>query len=189
MRPSEVIRERWKYLQEPELEALHEVILSLPDGSVCVNIGAGFGTSGLAFIESENVKRLYTVDLYQNVSENGLGSLDFEKTVFAEFGFDNDIRYIQIRGDAAEVGQTWYFGLVDMVFIDADHSYEHCKADIEAWLPNIKLGGIIAFHDYGNEDGLAGVTNSVDELLTGKCEKITSAKAFIAFRKGLCGHE
>jgi hypothetical protein len=51
-----------------------------------------------------------------------------------------------------------------MVFIDADHSYEHCKADIQAWLPNIKLGGIIAFHDYGPEDGLYGV------LLRGRTE-------------------
>lgn len=36
----------------------------------------------------------------------------------------------------------------DMVFIDGDHSYEAVCADIDAWWPLIKEGGIIAFHDY-----------------------------------------
>lgn len=49
---------------------------------------------------------------------------------------------------------------VDMVFIDADHSYESVKNDIEAWLPKTKK--IICGHDYG--DPLSpGVKQAVDE--------------------------
>lgn len=33
------------------------------------------------------------------------------------------------------------------VFIDADHSYEGCKADTEAWSVHIPVGGVMAFHD------------------------------------------
>ncbi len=36
---------------------------------------------------------------------------------------------------------------LDMVFIDADHSYSHIKEDIEMWLPKLKPNGIIAGHD------------------------------------------
>jgi len=45
-----------------------------------------------------------------------------------------------------------YFGAacLDFVFLDADHSAEACKADLEAWWPKVKLGGLIAGHDYGH---------------------------------------
>lgn len=38
-------------------------------------------------------------------------------------------------------------GSLDLVFIDADHRYEHAKQDIEIWLPKIRVGGIICGHD------------------------------------------
>src|SRR4030042_6957816 len=93
MTPSRIIRDRLGYLQSPELEALKQCIDTLPLGSICVNIGAGFGTSGLAFIESKNVGALYTVDKFRLEKDNGLGSLEVEERVFKEFGFDKETRY------------------------------------------------------------------------------------------------
>jgi hypothetical protein len=37
---------------------------------------------------------------------------------------------------------------LDFVFIDADHSYEGCRADIENWLPKVRAGGFISGHDF-----------------------------------------
>ncbi len=54
---------------------------------------------------------------------------------------------------------------LDFAFIDADHSYEGCRADIEAWWPKICLGGFIGGHDYANHDFPEfGVTRAVDEF-------------------------
>ena len=39
-------------------------------------------------------------------------------------------------------------GSLDFIFIDADHSYEGCSADIEAWRGKVRRGGIIAGHDF-----------------------------------------
>ncbi len=36
----------------------------------------------------------------------------------------------------------------DFVYLDGDHSYEAARADIAAWWPIIKSGGILAGHDY-----------------------------------------
>lgn len=49
---------------------------------------------------------------------------------------------------------TWiacsgYGGTLDFAFIDADHSYEACKEDLELWAPKVRAGGIVAGHDYG----------------------------------------
>lgn len=37
---------------------------------------------------------------------------------------------------------------VDLVFIDACHELEPCRADIKAWLPKVRPGGMLAGHDY-----------------------------------------
>lgn len=39
-------------------------------------------------------------------------------------------------------------GSLDFVFIDANHEYSAIAADIDAWLPKVKKGGIIAGHDF-----------------------------------------
>lgn len=49
----------------------------------------------------------------------------------------------------------------DFVFLDADHSYNGCRADIEAYLPLVKRGGILAGHDYA--ENWPGVRRAVDE--------------------------
>jgi len=35
------------------------------------------------------------------------------------------------------------------LIIDADHTYEAVKKDIELWKPLIRKGGILSGHDYG----------------------------------------
>lgn len=54
---------------------------------------------------------------------------------------------------------------LDFVFIDADHSYAGCKADILAWAPKIKKSGLLCGHDYKNLDyPCFGVEKAVDEF-------------------------
>ena len=59
---------------------------------------------------------------------------------------------------------------LDLVFIDADHSYEGVKADLAAWAPKVKPGGWIGGHDYGNPDPRYrfGVEQAVDEWAAGE---------------------
>lgn len=54
---------------------------------------------------------------------------------------------------------------VDAVFIDADHTWQACKADIQAWLPKVKPGGMLAGHDYSRNNH-PGVVSAVDEVLS-----------------------
>ena len=56
---------------------------------------------------------------------------------------------------------------LDFVFIDSDHSYEGVKLDTILWLPKIKIGGFIVYHDY-NHPRLPGVKKAIDELFNRK---------------------
>lgn len=58
---------------------------------------------------------------------------------------------------------------LDFVFIDADHSYEGCKQDIETWLPKLKADGMLCGHDYERPSWpREGVKRAVDEFAAAK---------------------
>jgi predicted O-methyltransferase YrrM len=64
--------------------------------------------------------------------------------------------------DSVDAASQFLDGILDLVFIDADHSYEGCLRDIHAWLPKVKRGGWICGHDYANKSG--EVKKAVDEV-------------------------
>jgi hypothetical protein len=44
-------------------------------------------------------------------------------------------------------------GSLDFCYIDANHSFPYVVADIAAWLPKVRKGGIISGHDYCRRGG------------------------------------
>lgn len=82
-------------------------------------------------------------------------------------GFANGRARI-IRKRSVEAAKDIEDCSLDFVFIDADHSYEGCKADIEAWAPKVREGGWISGHDYDNPGTDMGVKQAVSEFAKGK---------------------
>lgn len=66
------------------------------------------------------------------------------------------------QGQSWEGAALYQDGSLDWVYIDADHHYEPVCRDIDAWLPKVKSGGIIAGHDYCEYPGF-GVIQAVTE--------------------------
>lgn len=70
-----------------------------------------------------------------------------------------------VRNTSANAAARCPDASLDFVFIDADHSYAGCSADLVAWLPKVKPGGLICGHDYQNDEFPGfGVTRAVDEF-------------------------
>uniref|UniRef100_A0A914D901 Class I SAM-dependent methyltransferase n=1 Tax=Acrobeloides nanus TaxID=290746 RepID=A0A914D901_9BILA len=68
-------------------------------------------------------------------------------------GLDDIVSPLRMRSDLAARLLNNYKIFADIIFIDADHSYEGCKRDLELFYPLLKKHGIMYGDDY-NGDGM-----------------------------------
>ena len=70
-------------------------------------------------------------------------------------------------GASVEVAETFEDDTVGLLFIDAEHTYEACRADFEAWERKVSVDcAVIALHDYALKPGTTGgVKQYIDEML------------------------
>ena len=66
------------------------------------------------------------------------------KSYFDQYNVGDNVDLIVGDSQHTKYSQV---GLVDLLFIDGDHSYEGCSADLENWYPNLEVGGHIVLHD------------------------------------------
>jgi predicted O-methyltransferase YrrM len=50
--------------------------------------------------------------------------------------------------DSVRAAQRFAPGTIDFAFIDGAHDYDSVRADLRAWWPRIRPGGLLAGHDY-----------------------------------------
>lgn len=73
-----------------------------------------------------------------------------------------------IRMPSTEAAKLYEDASLDMVFIDACHTYDCVRADIASWYPKVKPGGYLAGHDYYTwPTDHDGVRQAVDEFFNG----------------------
>lgn len=105
-------------------------------------------------------------------------------------GVDNDPRCLGLDLSAILVSgdsqlMSWDMGPIDFVFVDADHAEASVAADIRNWHGRLKPGGIVAFHDYGNDHmpWCKGVRPAVDAWDWSGWTELDVPGSIKAFRK------
>jgi predicted O-methyltransferase YrrM len=128
--------------------------------TVMVEVGSYAGESSALFAAA--VKELICVDpwdqlpgmLYAKEAEEWFNRLT------APF-----LNVVKLKGFSEDVSRFFRPCIFDLVYIDANHDYDHVRADMLAWMPAIKAGGYIAGHDYYTT--FPGVIQAVKELFGG----------------------
>ncbi len=147
------------FLHPEELEKLSE----LATNREVLEVGSFRGLSawGMAI----TAKSVLCVDTFEAATDGqrqtgGVTTLaDFVRAT-ARFANVSHIRSTsQAAADLPETQRQ--FG---MIFIDAMHTYEDVKGDIQRWYPRLESGGVFVMHDYGHEH-FPGVKQAADELL------------------------
>jgi predicted O-methyltransferase YrrM len=137
-----------------------------------VEVGVWKGSS-ISYLASKNKNsKIFAVDLFENTYRYKKGYLRQEAlTVYDTY--NNQLLKTNTRDIITDIRDYSWDGAtkfddnsLDFVFIDADHSYESVKKDLEAWFPKMKKGSIFSGHDYEsyNDQCHPGVKQAVDEF-------------------------
>lgn len=173
------IKDLWKKLEfvelvqvrPSEMEALYKHAFEFEHPTI-LEIGSAHGASSI--ILAEAAKELgghlicvdsYPEDYYDQDKFGAYAKKAFEKNVANKYpGIvkpiyrTSDSAFAEIR-DMLDLNGKYF----DIVFIDGSHEYGDVKKDCENYLPMLKSGGYVGFHDYNNV-AFSGVKNAADEF-------------------------
>lgn len=127
-----------------------------------VEVGCcGAQLSEIVLIEFPDTK-VVSVDLTFGPNSNRAGVLTLAPIPRLKKEYGD--RFEAIELPSVEAAKRFVDRSLDIVYIDAGHLYEQVLADIKAWKPKVKKGGILCGHDYGHGQN-PGVKRAVDKLL------------------------
>lgn len=159
-----------------------ELVQLLPKDAVVAEVGVQRGRFAKTIFRKAKPKRLHLIDCWEhqhdesyeadgaNVS-NQRHQQNYDRVLQR---LARGVRRGQVelhKGYSVPVLASFPDEYFDWVYVDANHTYEAVTSDLEACLPKIRPGGIIAGHDYINtpfwQERHYGVVEAVDAF----CER------------------
>lgn len=141
-----------------------------------VEVGTMLGTNLKRMERSLNPKNLYAIDPWRTVQNFGKKYQPFgnswstdqqlEEAYQMVLNWSKDYSNVTlIRETSQEACGKFEDHSIDFIHIDADHSYESVKNDINIWWSKLKKGGIMSGHDYCPGNKIANETYGVIEAV------------------------
>jgi hypothetical protein len=149
------------WMEVPELVLLHRLASEVAHGGTVVEVGSWKGRSAVAMCDALQGKdgvRFHGVDTFlgtegdQHMRKHG--SEIAEDRIYSAF-LENTQPYPFVdilRLPSVAASRHFARGSIDMLFIDADHTFDGVVRDIRHWFGKVKVGGVIAGHDYPRFD-------------------------------------
>lgn len=147
------------------LTSREELLELLPKSGVVAELGVDEGHFSKKIFTINNPKKLHLIDFW------GSKRFSQKKRTDVENLFADEIaaKTVEINlGLSTTVVHQFNAEYFDWIYVDTTHAYQLTIAELEAYRPKMKKGGIIAGHDYivGNWNGVVryGVIEAVHEF-------------------------
>jgi predicted O-methyltransferase YrrM len=159
----------------------------LPHDAVCAEIGVWKGDGAAAILRYTRPRKLFLVDPWEHQPQYARACFggrvgtqtamdDIHATVVERFRAainGGSVEVVRARSEDAET--IFADGQLDWAWIDADHTYEAVRADLQRFSRLVRPGGYIAGDDYLLGWWGDGVIRAVDEFVSegrGRLERI-----------------
>ena len=164
------------------IQALYEqVVPTLPDDAIAVEIGSFWGRSAIWFaqaaIRANKPFNVFCVDCWDQISTPGHASAQWETRHHTDGALARFLqkvtaagvrdRIIPVPAPSTEAAHHFPLASIDFAFIDAAHDRVSVEADVRAWLPRMKPGGLLAGHDWGRFGVIEGVHAVLPSVVEG----------------------
>ena len=138
----------YNYVRPSFMFLLNEI----PEGKIKgVEIGTAAGKNAIRMLDYCDRLELVCVDIDKPIAMSVIINIYGERVRF--------IKEFSVK--AAEDFPDGYF---DYVYIDGAHDAENVFQDIKAWYPKLRMGGILAGHDWWLKSVQEGVSKFVDTI-------------------------
>ncbi|KKN51263.1 hypothetical protein LCGC14_0624240 [marine sediment metagenome] len=144
---------------------------SLPKGGVGAEIGVDQAVFSEHLLEWTDPQLLWLVDSWQQQGQRHdvLQLRTLRKTMHRMRLHIGSGQVRVLVGPSVRCATHVPNGTLDWLYIDADHTYHGCKANLDTWSSRVKKGGLIAIHDYTSPiKTLGGVRKAIDEFVRQK---------------------
>ena len=119
-----------------------------------------------ALLENGHVFEYNCVDNFQGLEAGGEDTVQirakfYENTMeMGERAWASGSKLIVHDKNSKEAAAEFEDGTMDIVYLDTSHDFDSVCADIDAWWPKVRVGGILCGDDY--IDGWQGVVKAVN---------------------------
>ena len=115
-----------------------------PDKLICAEVGVHRGINAKNVLKNLDIEKMYLIDSWVDHPDAKSYVEKRLRKYNVELIKSNSI-------DAAGMFRDEFF---DFIYIDSDHSYDNMFADLYAWYPKVKSGGVIGGHGFDSGRGV-----------------------------------
>lgn len=153
-----------------------DALLKFLPNNVVAEVGVALGNFSEKILKYNNPKKLILIDAWNNFdlgySDGNMVSIEEQNQRFklVRKKFLSNPTVSIIRDKSLPASKQIENNLLDWVYIDADHSYIGCLADLEAYDSKVKKDGYICGHDWLGQKkrGGFGVNEAVKYFVESK---------------------